>query len=488
MSNFGFDNEKYLKLQSQKIKERISHYGKLYMEFGGKIFDDYHAMRVLPGFKIDSKVQMLLEMRNRVEIIIVVNAKDIESGKVRADMGITYENEVIRMMSAFKDMKLFVGSVVITQFNNEPNAVAFIKRLETMKVKTYKHYVIPGYPSNVSKVLSDEGFGMNEFVKTTRPLVVVTAPGPGSGKMSTCLSQIYHENLNGVKAGYAKYETFPIWNLPLKHPVHLAYEAATADLKDVNMIDPYHLAAYGETTVNYNRDVEIFPILSELFEHIYGESPYKSPTDMGVNMIAYCIENEEEVSEACEQEIIRRYLIALADSKLGKVKESVVIKLEHIMSQMGTSVDRRPCVEAARVKMEEKKCPVIALSLKDGSIVYGKTTNLLEASAALILNAIKHLANIRKDFPLIPASVIEPIKAIKVNALGNRNPRLVVNDILIALAISAGSNPLASEALKYLDQLQGTDAHASYFLPVDVEITLKKLGINITKETNFDNE
>jgi len=306
--------------------------------------------------------------------------------------------------------------------------------------------------------------------------------------MSTCLSQIYHENLNGVKAGYAKYETFPIWNLPLKHPVHLAYEAATADLKDVNMIDPYHLAAYGETTVNYNRDVEIFPVLRELFDHIYGESPYKSPTDMGVNMIAYCIENEEEVSKACEQEIIRRYLIALADSKLGKVKENVVIKLEHIMSQMGTSVDHRPCVEAARVKMEEKKCPVIALSLKDGSIVYGKTTNILEASAALILNAIKHLANIRKDFPLIPANVIEPIKAIKVNALGNRNPRLVVNDILIALAISAGSNPLASEALKYLDQLKGTDAHASYFLPVDVEITLKKLGINITKETNFDNE
>lgn len=485
----AFNNELYLKIQSDKILERIKMFdNKLYLEFGGKIFDDYHAMRVLPGFQRDSKVQMLLEMRERVEIIIVVNAKDIESGKVRADMGITYENEVIRMMSAFKDMNLYVGGVVITQFNNEPNAISFMRKLKTMKVKTYKHYTIPGYPANVDKVLSEDGFGCNEFVKTTRPLVVVTAPGPGSGKMSTCLSQIYHENLNGVKAGYAKFETFPIWNLPLKHPVHLAYEAATADLKDVNMIDPYHLSAYGETTVNYNRDVEIFPILSELFGHIYGESPYKSPTDMGVNMIAYCIEDEEAVRKACEQEIIRRYLIGVTDSKLGKVKDNVVVKLEHIMIQMGTSVENRPCVSAAKAKMEEKKCPVIALTLKDGTMIYGKSSQLLEASAALILNAIKHLANIRDEFPLIPASVIEPIKAIKVNALGNRNPSLVVNDILIALSISAVSNPLASEALKYLDNLRGTEAHASYLLPVDVEITLKKLGINITKETNFDNE
>ena len=425
MNRIGFDNDKYVKLQSQNIRDRISKFGgKLYLEFGGKLFDDFHASRVLPGFAPDSKVKMLLEMKDEAEIVIAISADDIERSKRRGDLGITYEDDTLRLIDAFRGIGLYIGSVVITHYRGQAIADQFKKRLEALGVAVYLHYIIPDYPSNVPLIISDEGFGKNEYIETTRSLVVVTAPGPGSGKMATCLSQLYHEHKRGISAGYAKFETFPVWNLPLKHPVNLAYEAATADLDDVNMIDPFHLEAYGVTTVNYNRDVEIFPVLEAIFKRIYGESPYKSPTDMGVNMAGYCITDDEACCEASKQEIIRRYYAAACAVRQGLSDAAELRKIELIMNSAGISIEDRPVVKAALDRAEETGAPAVALELNDGTIITGKTSSLLGASSACLLNALKKLAGIDKPLQLIAPGVIEPIQHLKVEHLGNHNPRL----------------------------------------------------------------
>ncbi|WP_455958745.1 DUF1846 domain-containing protein, partial [Anaerotignum lactatifermentans] len=425
MVRIGFDNDKYLQMQSTRIKERIGQFGgKLYLEFGGKLFDDYHASRVLPGFKPDSKINMLVQVKEDVEIVLVINAGDIEKNKVRGDLGITYDMDVLRLIDAFRGYGLYVGSVVLTQFNGQESAVAYQRKLENLGLKVYRHYTIPGYPSNVPLIVSEDGFGKNEYIETEHSLVVVTAPGPGSGKMAVCLSQLYHENKRGIKAGYAKFETFPIWNVPLQHPVNLAYEAATVDLNDMNMIDPFHLEAYGKTTVNYNRDVEVFPVLNAMFEKIYGESPYKSPTDMGVNMVGNCIIDDEAVKEASRNEIIRRYYKALCEQRKGNGGEESIYKLELLMKQAGTGVDNRPVAAAAMKRAEETGAPAAAIELPDGTIVTGKTSSLLGASSAMLLNALKKLANLDHDVKLISPTIIEPIQHLKVSHLGNHNPRL----------------------------------------------------------------
>ncbi len=480
---YGFDCDKYLKLQSEKIRERISHFGgKLYLEFGGKLFDDYHASRVLPGFKPDSKVNMLLNLKDEAEIIIVISAGDIEKNKVRGDYGITYDLDVLRLIDAFRGIGLFVGSVVLTQYNAQPSAIAFQKKLKSLGIKVYKHYTIAGYPSNVEFIVSEQGFGKNEYIETERKLVVVTAPGPGSGKMATCLSQLYHENKRGIRAGYAKFETFPIWNIPLKHNVNLAYEAATADLNDVNMIDPFHLEAYGETAVNYNRDVEIFPVLSALFKQISGECPYKSPTDMGVNMAGYCIYDDEVVSQAAAQEIIRRHYTALVDNRKGSSNEDVIYKTELLMKQAGVSTEDRPVIAAALKKAQSTAAPATAIQLEDGRIVTGKTSPLLSAASAMLLNALKTLAGIQDKIDILSKLIISPIQDMKTTHLGNKNPRLHVDELLIALSISAATNPTAQLAIDQLPNLKGTEMHSSVILAQIDEITLKKLGINITSE------
>ena len=480
---YGFDCDKYLKLQSEKIRERISHFGgKLYLEFGGKLFDDYHASRVLPGFKPDSKVNMLLNLKDEAEIIIVISAGDIEKNKVRGDYGITYDIDVFRLIDALRGIGLFVGSVVLTQYNAQPSAIAFQKKLKSLGIKVYKHYTIAGYPSNVEFIVSEQGFGKNEYIETERKLVVVTAPGPGSGKMATCLSQLYHENKRGIRAGYAKFETFPIWNIPLKHNVNLAYEAATADLNDVNMIDPFHLEAYGETAVNYNRDVEIFPVLSALFKQISGECPYKSPTDMGVNMAGYCIYDDEVVSQAAAQEIIRRHYTALVDNRKGSSNEDVIYKTELLMKQAGVSTEDRPVIAAALKKAQSTAAPATAIQLEDGRIVTGKTSPLLSAASAMLLNALKTLAGIQDKIDILSKLIISPIQDMKTTHLGNKNPRLHVDELLIALSISAATNPTAQLAIDQLPNLKGTEMHSSVILAQIDEITLKKLGINITSE------
>ena len=486
MKKIGFDNDKYVKLQSEKIRERISNFGgKLYLEFGGKLFDDFHASRVLPGFKPDSKLQMLLELKDEAEIVIVINSSDIEKNKVRGDLGITYDLDVLRLIDAFNSVGLYVGSVVLTRFSEQPTAIAFQRRLESLDVKVFRHYSIPGYPSDIEAIVSDEGFGKNDYIETTRQLVIITAPGPGSGKMATCLSQLYHDNKRGIKAGYAKFETFPIWNLPLKHPVNIAYEAATADLNDVNMIDPFHMSAYGETTVNYNRDVEIFPVLAAMFGKIYGESPYKSPTDMGVNMAGNCIIDDEIVCEASRQEIIRRYYAALCAQREGMESDSIIYKLDLLMKQANATVDIRRVVKAANQKAEETTTPAAALELPSGEIITGKTSALLGASAALLLNALKALGGIRDDIPLIAREVIEPIQHLKVDHLGNHNPRLHTDEILIALAICAASSPIAELAMQQLGKLRGCEMHSSVILTQVDDKTLKKLGINVTCEPKY---
>ena len=485
MCKLCFDNEKYVQMQSQKIKERISHYGKLYMEFGGKLFDDFHASRVLPGFKPDSKLKMLLQLKDDAELLIVISAYDILNNKVRNDLGISYDQDVLRLIDAFNSVQLEVNSVVVTQYNSEPDVDAFIEHLKKLNIKVYKHYNIKGYPSNVELVASDEGFGKNEFVETTKSLVVVTAPGPGSGKMATCLSQLYHENKRGTKAGYAKFETFPIWNLPLKHPVNLAYEAATADLNDVNMIDPFHLDAYGVTTVNYNRDVEIFPVLNNIFERIYGQSPYKSPTDMGVNMVGNCIVDDDAVREAANREIVRRHMQAKCDFLQDKVGEQTVSKTKLLMKQAGLDISSRPTVAAATKKAEETGAPAAALELNDGTIVLGKTSSLLGASSALLLNALKKLAGLSDEVLLLSPSVIEPIQKLKTKNLGNNNPRLHTDEILIALSICAVTNPTAALAMKQLSKLKGCEMHSTVILSqVDVNV-IKKLGINLTTTDQY---
>ena len=483
----GFDNEKYLALQAEHIRQRMSQFGgKLYLEFGGKLFDDYHAYRVLPGFQPDSKIRMLETIRDDVEIVIAICAGDIEKNKTRGDLGIGYDQDVLRLIDVFRGLGFYVGSVVITQYAGQPAADAFIKRLTALGVRSYRHYPIAGYPSDVAHIVSDDGLGKNDYIETSRPIVVVTAPGPGSGKMATCLSQLYHENKRGVRAGYAKYETFPIWNLPLKHPVNLAYEAATADLNDVNMIDPFHLEAYGKTTVNYNRDVEIFPVLNAMFQRIQGASPYKSPTDMGVNMAGFAIVDDQVCQAASRMEILRRYYAGMADRTRGRCDDEVVRKLEIVMQQAGVTPEICPAVSACLQKAEETGAPAGAMVLPDGSVVTGKTSSLLGASAALLLNALKAMAGIDHKLKLIPASVIEPISRLKTGNLGHRNPRLHSDEVLIALAISGLTNPLAAMVQEQLSSLRGCDAHFSVIIYEEDEKLYKRLGINVTCQPRYE--
>ena len=485
----GFDNDKYLKMQSEHILERIKKFdNKLYLEFGGKLFDDFHASRVLPGFLPDSKLKMLLELKEQAEIVFVISAEDIESNKIRGDLGITYDLDVLRLIDAFRNIGLFVGSVCITKYAGQAAADQFSKRLTELGIRAYRHYKIPGYPSDINTIVSDDGYGKNDYIETTRPLVVITAPGPGSGKMATCLSQLYHEHKRGIKAGYAKFETFPIWNLPLKHPVNVAYEAATADLNDVNMIDPFHLEAYGETTVNYNRDVEIFTVLNAMFEHILGESPYKSPTDMGVNMVGNCIVDDAVCREASNQEIIRRYYQGLCDCKRGVGSKDTLYKLELIMKQAGLSVENRAVVNAALKREEETGHPAMAIELDDGTIVTGKTTDLLGAASAALLNTIKVLGGIDHDLHLVSPDAIAPIQRLKTDYLGSRNPRLHTDEILIALSASAASDSNAELAMGQIPKLKGLEAHSSVLLSSVDEQIFKRLGLHLTSEAKYETE
>ncbi len=479
----GFDNEKYLKMQSERIKERIGQFGdKLYLEFGGKLFDDYHASRVLPGFAPDSKLKMLMQLSDYAEIVIVINAADIEKNKVRGDLGITYDVDVLRLRDEFLQRGLYVGSVVITHYAGQNSADQFRARLEKENIKVWLHYTIEGYPSDVPFIVSKDGFGKNDYIETQRPLIVVTAPGPGSGKMATCLSQLYHDNLRGIKAGYAKFETFPIWNIPLKHPINLAYEAATADLNDVNMIDPFHLEAYGATAVNYNRDIEIFPLLNAIFEKIYGENPYKSPTDMGVNMAGFCITDDEVCREASRMEIIRRYYAALNKAVQNEAAENELYKIELLMKQEKISTDDRKVTVACKKRAEELGVPTAAAELGDRKIITSKTSDFLGASAALLLNALKYLAGIGHDVKLIRPEAIAPIQDLKVRYLGGKNPRLHTDEVLIALSLSACGDENARRALEQLPNLRGCQVHTSVMLSeVDVKI-FKKLGMDLTSE------
>ena len=484
----GFDNEKYLKTQSEHIRQRIAQFGdKLYLEFGGKLFDDFHASRVLPGFKPDSKLQMLLQLKDEAEIVIVINSADIEKNKVRGDLGITYDVDVIRLFNVFTKIGLYVSSVVLTRYENQPTADAFQSRLEALGVKVYHHYNIKGYPSNLEYIISDEGYGKNDYIETSRRLVVVTAPGPGSGKMATCLSQLYHEHKRGRNVGYAKFETFPIWNLPLRHPVNIAYEAATSDLNDVNMIDPFHLEAYNKTTVNYNRDVEIFPVLNAMFENILGESPYKSPTDMGVNMAGNCIIDDEVVCKAAKDEIIRRYYVGLCDRRKGLISDEEVYKLELLLKQAGVTPDDRKVVAAALEKEEATGAPAAAMELPDGTILTGRTSALLGAVSALLLNALKYFAELDDSTLLMSPHVIEPIQNLKVEHLGNNNPRLHTDETLLALSICANTDDNAKKAMEQISKLRGCEVHSTVILsPVDERI-FKRLGINLTCEPKYSN-
>ena len=489
MAKIGFDNQKYLETQSAHIRERIRQFGgKLYLEFGGKLFDDYHASRVLPGFEPDSKIRMLQQLQDDVEIVVTICACDIEKNKVRGDLGIPYEEDVLRLIDIFRGMELYVGSVVVTQYNGQSAADAFLKRLGALGVRTYRHYPIAGYPHNIDVIVSEEGYGRNEYIETSRPLVVVTAPGPGSGKMATCLSQLYHENRRGIQAGYAKFETFPIWNLPLKHPVNLAYEAATADLSDVNMIDPFHLEAYGVTTVNYNRDVEVFPVLRTIFENILGECPYKSPTDMGVNMAGNCIIDDEACREASYMEILRRYYTALTDRLQGKADDELVFKLELLMKQAGITTDIFPAVAASLQREEETGGPAGAMVLPDGQVITGRTSDLLGASASLLLNALKRLGGINQSLDLISTQVLEPICKLKTQRLGHKNPRLHSDEVLIALCVSALTNPIAALAQEQLPKLRGCDAHFTVVLS-DVDAKLyRRLGMHVSNEPKYERQ
>ena len=484
----GFDNEKYLKIQSEYIKERINKFGdKLYLEFGGKLFDDFHASRVLPGFAPDSKLKMLLQLSEQAEVVIVIGAADIERNKKREDLGITYDKDVIRLIEEYRSCGLYVGSVVITMYSGQAAAADFKEKLEKKGIKVYRHYAIEGYPTNVPHIVSDEGFGKNDYIETQRPLVVITAPGPGSGKMATCLSQLYHENKRGIKAGYAKCETFPIWNIPLKHPVNLAYEAATADLNDVNMIDPFHLEAYGVTTVNYNRDIEIFPVLNAVFEEIYGENPYKSPTDMGVNMAGNCIIDDAVVSEASRMEVIRRYYKYRNQMAQGENVESEIYKIKLLMKQAKISTDERKVTVAAKERAEKLGVPTAAIELEDGTIITSKTTELLGASSALLLNALKYLGGINEDLHLIAPNAFEPIQNLKTRYLGSKNPRLHSDEVLIALALSALEDENAKKAMEQLPKLSGCQVHTSDMLS-DVDIkTFKRLNVDLTSEPIITN-
>ncbi|MBE5815395.1 MAG: DUF1846 domain-containing protein [Clostridiales bacterium] len=482
----GFDHDRYTKLQSEHIRQRIAQFGgKLYLELGGKLFDDNHASRVLPGFRPNSKMLMLLQLREQVELLITINADDIEKSKVRGDLGITYDLEVLRLIDAFREIGLYVGSVVMTRWRDQHSAVMFKQRLENLGIRVFRHFPIDGYPYEVEQIVSDAGFGRNEYVETTRPLVLVTAPGPGSGKMAVCLSQLYQEHKRGVKAGYAKFETFPIWNLPLNHPVNIAYEAATADLEDSNMIDSYHLEAYGKMAVNYNRDVEIFPVLKAVFERIYGESPYKSPTDMGVNMVGNCIYDDDVCRAAACQEIIRRYFAARCALVQGRAEQHEVDKLQRVMQKTGLTSEMRPVVKAARTRAEETEAPALAVELPDGQIITGKTSDLMGPSAAVVLNALKALAGIDSDVNLISPTVIEPIQSLKCDYLGNRNPRLHSDEVLVALSISAATDENAALAMAQLPQLAGCEAHSTVILSQVDDNIFRRLKVNLTCDARY---
>ena len=486
MAQLAFDNDRYLQMQSAHIRDRIAQFGgKLYLEFGGKLYDDNHAARVLPGFQPDSKLRMLLQLKDQVEMVIAINADDIEKNKVRGDLGITYDRDVIRLIDIFRGFGLYVSSVVLTRFHGQSIARAFQSRLEGLGIKVYHHYDIAGYPSDTAHIVSEEGFGKNDYIETSRSLVVVTAPGPGSGKLATCLSQLYHEHIRGNTAGYAKFETFPIWNLSINHPVNLAYEAATADLNDVNMIDPFHLDAYGITTVNYNRDVEAYPVLVAIFEKILGKCPYKSPTDMGVNMVGNCIVDDEAARYASRQEILRRYYVAMCEMKQGKGSEETIRKLELLMKKAGVTPEERRVVAPALQRAEETGDAAAAMELPDGTIVTGKTSDLLGASSALLLNALKKLGGMPDDLHLISPVALDPIQHLKVHHLGNRNPRLHTDETLIALSISAATNPMAEYAMEQLHKLRGCDVHSSVILSAVDEKTFKRLGVNLTCEPRY---
>ena len=481
MVKTAFNSEQYLALQREKILDRINMFqGKLYLEFGGKMFEDFHASRVLPGYEPNNKIRLLTELKDVTELIIAINANNIEQSKTRGDLDISYDQEVLRLLDAFRSLELYCPSVVITQYEHQPSADAFKRKLDKYGINTYFHYPIPGYPTDVDFICSPEGLGKNEYIKTTRQLVVVTAPGPGSGKMATCISQLYHDQVNGIQSGYAKFETFPIWNLPLRHPVNLAYEAATADLNDVNMIDPYHLEAYGETAVNYNRDVEIFPVLNRIIERIMNTSPYKSPTDMGVNMVGYCITDDTAAREASKAEIIRRYYQALVDFRSDKGTTETISKIELLMNESGVGPGDRRVALVARKKAEETGAPALALELPDGRIVTGKTSSLFGPSAAVIINALKALGNIDENQYLIDQAYVIPIQELKIENLGNHNPRLHSDELLIALAITAKSNDKAALAMEQLSKLRGSEAHSTVILPSQDANVFRKLGVNVT--------
>ncbi len=486
MAGIAFDNDLYLRTQSEHIRDRIAKFGgKLYLEFGGKLYDDHHAARVLPGFQPDSKLKMLLQLKQQVEVVIAINADDIEKNKIRGDLGITYDQDVIRLVGIFRDFGLYVSSVVLTRYHEQRSARAFQARLEAMGLRVYHHFEIAGYPSDIAHVVSDEGYGKNDFIETTRELVVVTAPGPGSGKLATCLSQLYHEHKRGLRAGYAKFETFPVWNLSINHPVNLAYEAATADLSDVNMIDPFHLDAYGTTTVNYNRDVEAFPVLVAMFEKILGYCPYKSPTDMGVNMVGMCMIDDELARQASRQEIIRRYYDALCDQKKGKAVDEAVRKLELLMKKAGVTPADRRVVAPALQRAEETGAPAAAIELEDGTILTARTSDMLGASSGLLLNALKKLGGMPDELHLISPVVLDPIRRLKTGHLGNRNPRLHTDETLIALSICAATNPMAELAMAQLSRLRGCQVHSSVILSAVDENTFKRLGIHLTCEPRY---
>lgn len=483
MMKIGFDNDKYQSIQSEHIKERISQFdGKLYLELGGKLFDDHHASRVLPGFLPDSKLRMFQKINDSIEIVIVISATDIEKNKKRADLGITYDEDVLRLRGEFQGRGFMVGSVVITHWGGQPAAVAFKQRLERLGIRTYCHYLIEGYPHNVELIASDEGFGKNDYVETERPLVIVTAPGPGSGKMAVCLSQLYNENKRGVRAGYAKFETFPVWNLPLKHPVNIAYEAATADLNDVNMIDPFHLEAYNKIAINYNRDIEIFPVLNALFEGIYGTNPYKSPTDMGVNMVGFCISDDDVCVEASKNEIIRRYYAATNKLALGACNDAEIKKIQLLMQQAKISTDFRRVTTAAKGRLNETGHTSAAIELQDGTIISANSSPLLGCSAALILNVTKHLAGIDHDLKLIPESMIEPIQHTKISYLGGHNPRLHTDEVLVALSVLSEQDDNCRRALEQLPKLRDCQVHSTVMLSDVDQRIFKKLGVQLTCE------
>ena len=486
IDRLGFDNEKYLEMQSEHICSRIDQFGgKLYLEFGGKLFDDNHASRVLPGFHPDSKIRMLMQLKDQVEIVVAVSAMDLEKSKVRGDLGITYGTDTLRLIDVFRGFGFQVNSVVLTRFSGQPAAEIFQAQLEGLGLKVYRHYPIEGYPYDIPLIVSEEGYGKNEYIETSRSLVVVTAPGPGSGKMAVCLSQLYHEHQRGIQAGYAKYETFPIWNLPLRHPVNLAYEAATADLNDVNMIDPFHLEAYGVTTVNYNRDVEIFPVLKTMFERIAGSSPYQSPTDMGVNMAGYCIVDDEVVCQASKEEILRRFYAEQCRHRRGQTDGNAVFKIELLMKQLGLTPQDRKVVVPALAVAERTGAPAAAMEMTDGKILTGKTSELLGCSSALLLNALKYLGNIPDEVQLISPSVIEPVQNLKVNVLGNKNPRLHIDELLVALSICAVTDANAKKAVRQLQKLRGCEAHTTVILSEADEDSFRRLGVRLTSEPKY---